>query len=319
MKIQALEGRTIPLSKLLPPAAVLILFVALSIGNPRFFSPYNIGNIMDFAATYLLAGLGLTFVILIGSIDLSIGAMISLDTIVFIIMINAIGFWAYPIIVVFGTALGLVNGILFTKLKIPSFIVTLGTAGIFMSIALLVSGAGPIGLVPRRIATLRFFSNRLGPFSITHAIGIALFVVLWIVQNYTVFGKTVFAVGNAESAARLSGMQVARTKIICFCISGLFTAIASVVIVSIMMSAAPATGPPYLLLVIATVVIGGTSLSGGLGGVVNTMLGSLLLSMLGNGMNVVGIDVYYQQVLHGVIIIAAVALTLNRSQIKIVK
>jgi ribose/xylose/arabinose/galactoside ABC-type transport system permease subunit len=319
MKKIQFKKSTIDLTKLLPPLAVMALLIVFSLRNPQFLSLYNIGNILDFANTYFIAGIGLTFVILIGSIDLSIGAMISLDTIIFIIMINAIGFWAYPIIIAIGIALGMFNGVILMRLKIPSFIVTLGTAGIFMSLALIFSGAGPIGLVPKQLHTLSFLTARLGPFTVNHLLGMILFIVFQIVQSKTFFGKTVYAVGNSEVTTKLSGLPIARTKIISFVISGLCTALASIVIVSIMLSAAPATGPPYMLLVIATVVVGGTALSGGLGGVFNTLLGSFLLSILGNGMNVIGINIYYQQIIHGAIIIAAVSLTLDRSKIKIVK
>ncbi|MBE3113256.1 MAG: ABC transporter permease [Actinobacteria bacterium] len=319
MKKIQFKKSNIDLTKLLPLVAVITLFTFFSLRNSQFLGLYNIGNILDFANTYFIAGIGLTFVILIGSIDLSIGAMISLDTIIFIIMINALGFWAYPIIIVIGIALGLFNGVVLMRLKIPSFIVTLGSSGIFMSLALIFSGAGPIGLVPKQLHTLSFLTARIGPFTVNHLLGLILFIVFQIIQNKTVFGKTVYAVGHSEVTTELSGLPIMRTKLISFTISGLCTALASIVIVSIMLSAAPSTGPPYMLLIIATVVVGGTSLSGGIGGVYNTLLGSLLLSMLRNGMNVIGINIYYQQIIYGAIIIAAVSLTLDRSKIKIVK
>jgi ribose/xylose/arabinose/galactoside ABC-type transport system permease subunit len=319
MKKIQFKNSTIDLTKLLPPVAVMTLFTVFSLRNPQFLSLYNIGNILDFANTYFIAGIGLTFVILLGSIDLSIGAMISLDTILFIIMINALGFWAYPIIIVIGIVLGLFNGVVLVRLKIPSFIVTLGSSGIFMSLALIFSGAGPIGLVPKQLHTLSFLTDRIGPFTVNHLLGMILFITFQLVQNKTFFGKTVYAAGNSEVTTKLSGLPILRTKVISFAISGLCTALASIIIVSIMLSAAPSTGPPYMLLVIATVVVGGTALSGGIGGVYNTLLGSLLISILGNGMNVIGIDIYYQQIIHGAIIIAAVSLTLDRSKIKIVK
>ncbi len=319
MKKIQFKKSTIDWTKLLPPVAVMTLFTVFSLRNPQFLSLYNIGNILDFANTYFIAGIGLTFVILLGSIDLSVGAMISLDTILFIIMINAIGFWAYPIIIVIGIVLGLFNGVVLVRLKIPSFIVTLGSSGIFMSLALIFSGAGPIGLVPKQLHTLSFLTDRIGPFTPNHFLGLILFIVFQVVQNKTFFGKAVYAVGNSEVTTKLSGLPILRTKVISFAISGLCTALASIIIVSIMLSAAPSTGPPYMLLIIATVVVGGTALSGGIGGVYNTLLGSFLISILGNGMNVIGIDIYYQQIIHGAIIIAAVSLTLDRSKIKIVK
>ena len=163
--------------------------------------------------------MGLTFVILIGSIDLSIGAMLSLFTVFFTIMLNSLGFGAYPLIIIIGLAFGLLNGLIFTKLKIPSFIGTFGAAGVLQSLALIVSKGAPIGIKPKMLSRLTFLTFHVGPIKGSHIVGFVVFFIFLIIQNYTTFGKYVFAIGNSEQATYLSGIRVSRTKTLCFVFS----------------------------------------------------------------------------------------------------
>ncbi|HSV31911.1 MAG TPA: ABC transporter permease [Atribacteraceae bacterium] len=306
--------------KLLAMSGTLALFLILSITNPTtFLSSFNIGTLLAFATTYFVAAVGLTFVILIGSIDLSIGSMLSLFTVVFVLMINSIGYLAYPLIMLIGLGFGLLNGFVFTGLKIPSFIGTFGAAGVIQSLALIVSGGRPIGIQPDRLSRLSFLTAQYGILRGSYILGFSLFVIFLIVQNYTPFGKYVFAIGNSERATGLSGIRVSRTKTLCFAISGLSAALAAMVLVSRMLSGDPTIGAPYQLQVIATVVVGGTALSGGSGGIFNTLLGTFIIVFVGNGMNVAGINVYYQLIITGIITMVAVALTLDKTKVKIVK
>jgi ribose transport system permease protein len=133
--------------RLLALSVVIVLFFALAISNPgAFLSGYNIGTLLDYAATYFIAAIGLTFVIMVGSIDLSIGGMLSLLTVIFVLTLNSFGFLAYIITISLGFLLGTINGLVFTRLKIPSFIGTFGASGVFASLALIISGGRPIGL-----------------------------------------------------------------------------------------------------------------------------------------------------------------------------
>ncbi len=306
--------------RLLALSVVIVLFVALALSNPgAFLSGYNIGTLLDYAATYFIAAIGLTFVIMIGSIDLSIGGMLSLLTVAFVLSLNYFGFWAYFITVGLGFLLGLVNGIVFTKLKIPSFIGTFGTSGVFASLALIISGGRPIGLHSQAFSLLNPLSFELGIVKGSHILAFILFGVFFLIQSSTPFGKYVAAIGNSERATLLSGVKVDRTKTFCYALSGLSAALASIVLVSRMLSGDPTIGTPYQLQIIATVVVGGTALTGGVGGIFNTLLGTFIITLVGNGLYVIGIDVYYQMIITGIITMVAVILTLDRAKIKIVK
>ncbi|MDK2896679.1 MAG: ribose transport system permease protein [Candidatus Atribacteria bacterium] len=306
--------------KLLALSVVAVLFAVLAFSSPQaFLSSYNVGTLLDYAATYFIAAIGLTFVIMIGSIDLSIGGMLSLFTVVFVLTLNSLGFWAYLITIGLGFLLGMANGLIFTKLKIPSFIGTFGASGVFASLALIVSGGRPIGLHPQALSLLKPLTFELGPIKGSHLLAFLLFGIFFLIQNSTPFGKYVAAVGNSERATWLSGVRVDRTKIFCFALSGLSAALASIVLVSRMLSGDPTIGTPYQLQVIAAVVVGGTALTGGVGGIFNTLLGTLIITLVGNGLYVVGIDVYYQMIITGIITMVAVILTLDRTKIKVVK
>jgi len=306
--------------KILALSVVIFIFLVLSITNPgSFLSAYNMEALLEYATTYFVAGIGLTFVIMIGSIDLSIGSLLSLFTVLFVLFLNAFGFWAYPLVLFLGAVLGLANGIIFTRLKIPSFIGTFGAAGVYQSLALIVSRGKPIGVKPVAFAYLDFLNFHLGFLKGSHMLSFLLFVLFLIVQYYTPFGRYVYAVGNSEQATNLSGVRVARIKTLCFVISGLSSALASFILVARMFSGDPTVGAPYQLQVIAACVVGGTALTGGVGGIFNTLLGTFVVALIGNGLNVVGVDVYYQLIITGVITMVAVALTLDRSKVFVVK
>lgn len=306
--------------ELLALSVVAVLFAVLAFSSPQaFLSSYNIGTLLDYAATYFIAAIGLTFVIMIGSIDLSIGGMLSLFTVIFVLTLNSLGSWAYLITIGLGFLLGMANGLIFTKLKIPSFIGTFGASGIFASLALIISGGRPIGLRPQVLSLLNPLTFELGPIKGSHLLAFVLFGIFFVIQNSTPFGKYVTAIGNSERATWLSGIKVDRTKIFCFALSGLSAALASIVLVSRMLSGDPTIGTPYQLQIIAAVVVGGTALTGGVGGIFNTLLGTLIITLVGNGLYVVGIDVYYQMIITGIITMVAVILTLDRTKIKVVK
>ena len=304
----------------LPLVTVTTLFIIITLSNPSsFLSVYNIETILDYATTYFVTAIGLTFVILIGSIDLSIGALLSLFTVLFALMLNMIGYWAYPAIIFLGLCAGLLNGVMYTKLKIPSFIGTFGAAGIYQSLALVLSKGLPIGLKAKALPVLSFLSYQVGPVKVIHVAGAVLFICFLIVQKYSVLGRQIYAVGNAENVAFLSGIRTDRVKNICFSLTGMTASLGAIALVLRMMSGDPTIGAPYTLQVIATVVVGGTALSGGIGGMTNTLIGTLTIVLIGNGLNVAGVNVYYQLIITGVIAMISVALTLDRSKSAVVK
>ena len=302
-----------------PLIGLMVLFAVLSIINANFMSAYNLRTLIDGAITYFIAGIGMTFVLLVGSIDLSVGAMISLDTILFVLLLNKIGVWAYPALILIGLLFGFTNGYIFTKFRMPSFITTFGMSGVYQSLALIFSGAGPVGFSKNRMFLIDFFSVQIGFFKVIHLFGIFLLIVFTMVLKYTAFGRNVYATGSSERATMLSGINTQRIKLLCFVISGLTIGLASIGLVSIKMSAAPSMGLPYQMNIIAATVVGGTSMSGGVGGVGLTCLGSLILSLLSNGLNMFGVNVYLQQIYTGLLTIIAISFTLNRTKLKIVK
>lgn len=303
----------------IPTIVLIILFVILTILNPNFMSAYNIGALFDGAITYFIAGIGMTFVLLIGSIDLSVGSMISLDTILFILLANKLGVFAFPIILLIGGALGYINGYILTRFRIPSFIATFGMSGVYQSLALIFSGAGPVGFERTKINLIEFLSVQIGFLKVIHLFGIVLLVIFTVVLRYTAFGRNVYATGSSERATMLSGIDTQKIKLQCFMISGFAVALASIGLVSIKMSAAPSLGQPYQMNIIAATVVGGTSMSGGVGGVGLTYMGSLILSVLSNGLNMFGVNVYLQQIITGILTVVAISLTLDRTKVKIVK
>ena len=297
---------------------LLALVIVFFIGSKNFLSLYNIKVILNSSIILLAVGLGQCLVILSGGIDLSVGGIMSLVSIVYIIGLEKFGLLSFPLTVLVGCAAGLLNGILYTKLRIPSFICTLGTGGIFVSISYLLSPA-PLSVSYSLIKYIDVVNGSI--FGIKNIWFIALIILglYFILQNYTYFGRTNYAIGNNEKMCWMSGVNIARSKIFAFVFSGFGSAIAGIILASTLYSGYASLGDTYILQSIATVVIGGTALTGGVGGALNTFVGALIMGVIRNGLTVAGIDVYQQQVFIGVLIIVAVAVTFDKTKISIIK
>ncbi len=297
---------------------LLALVIVFLIGSKNFLSFYNIKVILNSSIILLAVGLGQCFVILSGGIDLSVGGIMSLVSIVYIIGLEKFGLLSFPITLLVGCAAGLLNGILYTKLRIPSFICTLGTGGIFVSISFLLSPA-PLSVSSRLIKYIDIVNGSI--FGIKNIWFIALIILglYFILQNYTYFGRTNYAIGNNEKMCWMSGVNVARSKIFAFVFSGFGSAIAGIILASTLYSGYASLGDVYILQSIAVVVIGGTALTGGVGGALNTFVGALIMGVIRNGLTVAGIDVYQQQAFLGLLIIVAVAVTFDKTKISIIK
>jgi len=209
--------------------------------------------------------------------------------------------------------------VLFTKFKIPSFITTFGMSGVYKSIALIVSGARPIGFDTSKMNLILYLTDSIGPFKVLHIVGFVLMVVCMVILKYTAFGRYVYATGSSEQATLYSGINTQQIKRLSFVISGISVALASIGLVAIKMSAAPSMGEPYQMNIIAATVVGGTAMTGGVGGVGLTYLGAFILSILSNGLNMFGVNVYLQQIFTGILTVVAISLTLDRTKIKLVK
>ncbi len=297
---------------------LLVLVVVLYIGNHSFLSKYNLKVLADGTTILLCVGLGQVFVILTGGIDLSVGGVMSLVAVVFLSTVEHIGFAAFPLALAVGAVAGLINGIVYTKLRIPSFICTLGTNGIFVSITYLITAA-PISAPGKVHHYLDIVNGKIGGFNNGWLLAVALFAIFFVIQRYTYLGKKIVAIGSNELMTKLSGIDVNSSKMLAFMLSGIGSAVAAVILSSYLYSAYPTIGEVYILESIAVVVVGGTALTGGSGGIVNTLVGAVIMSILKNGMTVIGIDVYAQQTFLGVLIILAVAASFDRKKLSFIK
>jgi ribose/xylose/arabinose/galactoside ABC-type transport system permease subunit len=297
----------------------LVLVVAFTIGDKSFLSLYNAQTILNAVGILLAVGLGQACVILTGGIDLSVGSIMSLVSVVFMLLLGPLGPWAFPVVLLIGLVSGALNGLIVSKLKIPSFIATLGTQGILLSIAYLLS-AGPLS-VPDNAngALVDIVNGAIGPIKSVWIIGLATFALFFAMERYSRIGRGIIYIGANERMSYLSGLDIDRIRLVAFSMSGLGAAIAGVVLSSTLYSGYPTIGGVYVLNSIAVVVVGGTAMTGGAGGMLNTLVGALIMGILNNGMTVVGIDVYAQQVFLGVLVIFAVAVTFDRKKLAIIK
>jgi ribose/xylose/arabinose/galactoside ABC-type transport system permease subunit len=304
----------------LPIAVVLALVLFFSVASDAFLTLRNLTAISGQSSALLLACLGATFVILMGSIDLSVGAMVLLVGSVTVVLINALGLGVEAVLVgiAIGTLLGLVNGLVFAFGTIPSFVVTLGSLSVFTGLAW--------NLLEGR--ALRFDSPAFENLAIGQLIpyvpNIALFaLVAWalsvVVCYKTRFGRYMYVIGGGEAVARTSGVPVRRYKIYAFTLSGAMAGLAGALVVARLGSAGPTLGSELLLNSLAAVVVGGTSLSGGVGGVQRTLIGVLIITLLDNGLNLLGINQYTQMVIKGLVVVAAVLISQDRSKITVMK
>lgn len=296
----------------------LLLVAVFTIGDRTFISLYNAQTILNAVAILLAVGLGQVCVILTGGIDLSVGSIMSLVSVVFMLTLGRLGAWAYPAVILIGLASGFLNGLIVSKLRIPSFIATLGTQGILLSVAYLLS-ASPLSVPDNAYGLVDIVNGAIGPVKNVWIIGAVLFAGFFAMQSYTRLGRGIMYIGANERMSYLSGIDIDKIRILAFTFSGFGAAVAGIILSSTLYSGYPSIGGSYVLNSIAVVVVGGTAMTGGAGGVLNTLIGSLIMGILNNGMTVIGIDVYAQQVFLGVLIIVAVAVTFDRRKLAIIK
>jgi ribose transport system permease protein len=297
---------------------LLVLVVLFSIGNQNFLSLYNLNTIAGYSAILLMVALGQMNTILIGGIDLSVGGLVSLISVVFITLIKIIGLWAFPACLVIALLVGFLNGTILTRIKIPSFIATLGTGGILTSLALLISPL-PVDLPSGSYGLLDIVNGNFLGIPNLLLLSVAGFIFFLVTLRYTATGRRIYYTGSNIKMSWMSGIDIGRTRNLAFVLSGLGAGIAAIMLSCTQYGGDPTSGNVYILQSIAAVVVGGTALTGGTGGPINTLIGALTLGVMENGMNVVGVDAYFQQSILGLVIIISVALTFDRSKIATVK
>jgi ribose transport system permease protein len=305
------------------PVLVLVLLCGIIAAiNPNFLSFGNAVRISQAAMIPLTLGLGATFIILMGSIDLSVEGVLTLATVILSLLVlngangNDLGLLAVAAVLAVGAGVGLVNGVIHVRLKVPSFMTTLGVWFIGVGVANALLGGMAVRIndpLIRGLAIERFLGFPWGVW-----LALACLAVALVIQNHTRLGRYIYALGGGEELAALSGIPVARVRIAAFTLAGVFYAVGGILAAAQLGLGNAQIGTGRLFTTITAVVVGGTALSGGQGGVLQTLVGVLIVVVLSNGMVLMGVPPSVQIGVQGLMIIAAVALSIDR-KLRIVK
>ncbi|MFC0023735.1 ABC transporter permease [Neobacillus cucumis] len=296
--------------------AFAILFIILSISSDSFLTTTNIINILRQVSIIGIVAIGMSFVIITGGIDLSVGSIMALSAVVASSFAKADSSYSLfiPIIIgmTVGLACGLINGVLVAKWKVAPFIATLGMMTAARGLAMVYTDGRPV------IGLSTFYNNIGSGYILGLPIPVIIFILIVAIGifllNFTVYGRHVFATGGNEQSAKLSGIRVNSVKIGVYAIAGLLAGVGGMILSSRIMSGSPVLGQGYELDAIAAVVIGGTSLFGGVGSIVGTLIGVLIIGVMNNGLDLLNVSSYYQQILKGTIIVIAVLLDKKNHQ-----
>lgn len=305
------------MQRVLAFAALIVLFVVFSLASSNFLTFSNVIGILLATAVNGVLALGVTFVIISGGIDLSIGTVMTLAAVMTGVFITK---WQMPIVIgvlggmLTGAACGLINGAIISKLKIPPFIATLGMLNVTKGLALVTSGLAPIYFNDTPAFNQIAMGSIIPSLNVPNAVPILFIaaIIASLILAKTVLGRYTFALGSNEEATRLSGVSVDRWKMGVYTLCGVFSGLAGVLIASRLNSAQPALGQGYELDAIAAAVIGGTSLSGGEGSIMGTIIGAFIISTLTNGLRILSVPQEWQTVITGSIVIIAVYLDIVR-------
>ena len=296
------------LQKFGPLLALLLIVAIITVINPSFMTSTNILNVLRQVSISALIAFGMTFVILTGGIDLSVGSTLALTGAVAATML-ASGF--DPILTIFitlllGAILGAINGVIIAKGKVAPFIATLATMTIYRGLTLVYTEGRPVSGLGDSISFQMMGKGYFFGIPVPVVTMILAFLALWFILHKTTFGRRIYAVGGNEGASRLSGINTDRVKIMVYSLTGMLAALSAIILTSRLNSAQPTAGTSYELDAIAAVVLGGTSLTGGKGWIFGTLVGALIIGVLNNGLNLIGVSSFFQQVVKGVVILIAV-------------
>ncbi|WP_285768052.1 ribose ABC transporter permease [Peribacillus sp. SI8-4] len=314
MKLEA-TGKSGIWQKFGPLLALVLLFIVITVLNPSFMEPNNILNLLRQTSINALIAFGMTFIILTGGIDLSVGSILALSSALMAgMMVSGMDpILAILIGILLGAIMGVINGILVSKGKMAPFIVTLATMTIFRGLTLVYTDGKPITGIGDSVAFQMLGRGYFLGLPVPAVVMVIAFFVLWFLLHKTSFGRKTYAIGGNEKASRISGIKVDRVKVAIYGLAGTMAAIAGAILTSRLNSAQPTAGQSYEMDAIAAVVLGGTSLSGGKGRLFGTLVGVLIIGTLNNGMNLLGVSSFYQQVVKGAVILIAVLLDRKKS------
>lgn len=288
-------------------SAVLVVLIFYII-NPSFLSLYSVQNITREMAPLLPLACGIGFVLYGGSIDLSIGAVTSAVCVITGLYVTKVGQWIIPLMVLFGALIGLINGTLVARSKLPSFIVTLCAQSVYRAVAIVLSGGGSqnIGLKQRYL--VNWISEIVCGVPLMFWVSLGIVLLCVVVERNTALGKSIFAVGANEKSARLAGINTRRIKTLAFMLCSMLAAIGGVMYAYKLKSSVPAIGDDKYMLAISSVALGGTLFSGGRGSALRTLVGVITVISISSGMNMAGVDPLWNNVVFGIVLIAAVAI-----------
>ncbi|MHA1158610.1 MAG: ABC transporter permease [Alphaproteobacteria bacterium] len=304
----------------LPIFALLFIIGVIAIADPGFIRPATLLAVAADTVTLFLMASGATLVIMLGSIDLSVQAVASMTSCIVAVLLPDLGFAAIPIALFAGGTIGLVSGLSVNRLRIPSFIATLAVGGIATTVAFIVSDTQSVPI--SRETSQIYLWWAVGEWSIVENeifVGIAALIGLSLILSLTRFGRLVRAIGAQERAVIASGVNVDRVKLWAFIVSGLMAGLAGVVMAARLGSGSPTLANEFLLPAIAAVIVGGTALTGGVGSIWKTFVGALIIAVVRIGMTFVGVTIFAQQIVFGVILVVAVAVTMDRAKVAVVK
>jgi len=317
-------GTLVHRHRALAPVAVLVLLCAIvAVMSPRFIDPWNLARLLNAAAIPVVLTMGATYIILMGSIDLSLEGIVAVCAVLVSVMVANnlttldLGFLAVAAAIALGAGLGAVNGIAHVKLRTPSFMTTLGVGFACVGVATAFLQGDTVRItdkVFRGMALERFFGIPAGVWVAAAAVLVAL-----LIQERTCVGRWLYALGGDEATARQAGVPIERTRIIAFAIAGAFYGLAGAMSAAQLGQGHALLSQGRLFTTITAVVVGGTALSGGVGSVLNSVIGVLIVVVLSNGMILMGVSPFVQMGVQGVLIIVAVALALDRSRLPVVK
>lgn len=291
-----------------PLIGLVILFIVIAILNDSFIDPSNLKNLARQVSINALIAFGMTFVILTGGIDLSVGSILALSSALMASMIASGTNPQMAIIysAIIGTILGIINGIIVSYGKVAPFIATLATMTIYRGSTLVYTNGNPISGLTNDPVFTAFGQGFLLEVPVPAIVMIIAFLILFFVLNKTPLGRQTYAVGGNEKVSFISGIKIDKIKIFAYALTGCLCAIAGAILTARLNSAQPTAGMGYELDAIAAVVLGGTSLSGGKGKISGTLIGALIIGTLNNGLNILNVSSFYQQVVKGIVILLAV-------------
>lgn len=308
------------ITNLMPVIALVALLAALTIADSSFLTQRSLTAAVRTSAPLVVLAAGATLVVLCGGIDLSIAALCSLSTVFFAMWVPDLGSLTMLAVVGVAALIGALQGIAHVLLRIPSFIVTLGGMSIFGAVALVISDAGPVAVAREDRAGTEWLNTYLaGYVPMAFAVAVIVVAAVSLVLKLTPLQSWVNATGYSEASARLAGTPVDLVKIGAFCLSGACAGLAAVMLVTRNFSGSPSMADNLLLPAVAAIVVGGTAITGGHGSLWRSLVGALVITLLRVGLPIVGVPSAYEQILYGAIIVVAVALTLDRSKVLIIK